>query len=261
MSNITKQENAELAMMEGITGLEEVDNTMMVMPRAKLLQQTSPEVLDGVEGAKAGAILNTLFGEVVNPVFAPLKVWTTRTMFVPRNDAGKFWETTGLEEQDTPFVCRAKVNQPDPVLNPFNHKSCANCKYKDFGWDGQPDTKPLCTHTLNVLALFEGQETPLAFQFFNTNLKYGRRFASMLRMLPMGMYSRKFELTAKQERNNFGVYYTTPVRPAGKAEGEFLSMAKALFMQCNSPDASVIIDDEGMDEDVHTANPTNNLEF
>ena len=224
MGDLVKREQGQLQTggFGGIgRGFEKVDLQSVTMPRAKVMQGLSPELQDEDYNFKMGDIIHGLLMEKLPEKFIPITIWDSRTMFVPRNPADKkqFFETLGIDEIDTMFVCRS-LDGRVPENSPFGCTSCSECKYSKFGWDGNPSTPPLCTATINVLALFEGYEMPVVIQFANTNYKYGRRFRDMALFSGGDLFSRKYKIKSKKEQNDMGTFFTTPVKPAGKPTEE-----------------------------------------
>lgn len=230
---IKKENNAVSTKVGGVgRGFERIDMSKVSMPRAKILQATSPELQDEDYDFKMGDVIHGLLMEKLPEKFIPISIWDSRTMFVPRNanDKKRFFDILGIEPTESMFVCRS-LDARVPEKPTLGHANCEDCPYKNFGWDGNEDTKPLCTANINVLALFEGQEMPVVIQFSNTNYKYGKRFRDMALFSGGDLFSRKYKLTTKKEQNDQGVFYTSPVKPAGKANDEEYRLAEELYKQ------------------------------
>lgn len=249
MTDIVKRENNSIiANNAGAPmGFEDFDNDIVIVPRAKVMQGLSPELQDEDCNFRMGDLIHSLLLEKLPDKFVPIRFWQSRTMFVPRSDKKEFFEKIGVEEVDTMFVCRS-LDGRIPQNAPFNWSNCSDCIYKDFGWDGNTDTPPLCTHNINCLALFEGHELPVVLQFSNTNFKYGRRFASMARYSGGAAFTKKYKITPKREQNEKGVFFTTPVKPAGKPTDEEFVLAKAMYEQFSGVTVEVEEDNSVMEE-------------
>ena len=222
--DLVKQDN-NVMKQGGVAGrgFENVDMEQISMPRVKIMQGLSPELQDEDYEFKMGDLVHGLLMEKLPEVFVPISIWDSRTMFVPRNtaDKKKFFEDIKLPETDTMIVCRSLNGKNlDATFNAFNNSSCKDCKFKGFGWDGNPDTKPLCTHTINILALFEGQDMPVVIQFSNTNFKYGKRFRDSAFFSGGDLFSKMYKIKSKKEQNDMGTFFTTPVKPFGKVTEE-----------------------------------------
>lgn len=234
MSDITVRENTSVDVQRNNSpmGFENFDTDIVIVPRAKVMQGLSPELQEDDCDFRMGDIIHSLLLEKLPETFVPITMWNSRTMFVPRsNDKKKaFWDAIGLPESDTMWVCRS-LNGKTPDTEVLGFANCGDCPYNKFGWDGNPDTPPLCTHTINCLAVFDGQDMPVVIQFANTNFKNGRKFASMALYGGGAIFSKKYKITSKKEQNEQGVYYTTPVKPAGKPSTEEIALAKKLYEQ------------------------------
>lgn len=232
MTNLFEKKETNLVTGGVSRGFEGLDEDIVTMPKAKIMQAMSPELEEPDVDFQQGDIVHSLLLEKLPEYFTPIAMWISRAMFVPRNDREKkdFFETLGMEEQDTMFVCRS-LNGQIPEPGGLNYGECRECPYGEFGWDGDVSTPPLCTKTLNVLALFEGQEMPVVIQFMNTNFKHGKKFASMARYAGGDLFSKKYKISSKQEQNDQGKFFTTPVKPAGKPTDEEKEFAEKLYAQ------------------------------
>jgi len=231
MSDIVKTNNALInPEFNKPLGFENLDDDIVIVPRVKIMQATSPELQDEDNDFRMGDIIHSLLLEKLPEKFIPISIFGTRTMFVPRNDKKEFFEAIGLSETDTMFVCRS-LDGSNPEKDVFNCVNCKNCIFNKFGWNGKEDTPPLCTHTINVLALFDGQEMPVVIPFANTNFTNGRKFVSMAKYSGGACFTKKYKICTKKVQNDKGIYYVTPVKPAGKPTKEELMLASQLYQQ------------------------------
>jgi hypothetical protein len=234
-------------------GFENIDMTTVSMPRAKVMQGLSPELQDPDYNFKQGDIIHGLLMEKLSDTFIPIMFWDSKVMFVPRNasDKKEFFETLGIEPTENMFVCKASDGR-FPEMSLIGKTSCADCIYAKFGWDGDPSTPPLCTNSINALALFDGQEMPVVVQFSNTNYKYGRKFRDMAVFSGGAAFSKKYKITSKLEQNEQGRFYTTPVKPAGKTTPEEYDKAFEMYKQFSGVRIDVdadTIDSEAVNND------------
>ena len=204
-------------------GMENVDVNSITIPTAKVLQPTSPETQDDDYNFKAGQIIHSLFMEQLPEVFVPISIADTNTLFVPKNDADKMVlknkvkERFGVElteeEMKGMFICRAQDGR-----NGDKFGKCAECRLNKF--DG--NDKPLCTANINVLALFEGQETPVVVRFSNTSYKHGKKLKDLIFLSRQDVFSRKYKLIPTKISKDGNNWYEAVVKPAGKpTDGEF----------------------------------------
>ena len=226
-------------------GFENVDMSTVTMPRAKVMQGLSPELQDGDYDFRQGDIIHGLLMEKLPEKFIPISLWDSNTLFLPRDTSKhkEFFEALGIEPVDNLIICKsldAKVTQ----MSAMNYKSCNNCPYKEFGWDGNPNTPPLCDKTINVLALFEGMDMPVVIMFYGTNYKYGRRFRDLALFSGGDLFSKKYKITSVKESNDKGTYFVTPVKPAGKATEEEIALAEEMYTRFANVRIDVDIDEE-----------------
>src|SRR3989338_5856015 len=62
-----------------------LDKEDLIIPRAKLIQALSPEMTEGLEGVKVGAIINSLTKEVLPQEFIPIFMFKNYIRFNPRS--------------------------------------------------------------------------------------------------------------------------------------------------------------------------------
>lgn len=213
-TDITKVDNNLPATTQGIgRGFEGVDLTKVSMPRIKVMQGLSPELEDEDYNFKQGDIIHGLLMEKMPENFVPIKFFATRIKFGPRAEGGA-------------IECRShdgRISHDGLIL-------CAQCPYSK--WDESTNTPPECTLTINVLALFEGHEMPVAIPFANTNYKYGKKFMDMALFSGGGdAWNRKYKITSKREKNEKGSYFTTPIKPAGMSSPEERALAALMYRQ------------------------------
>jgi len=213
MNEIVKTTSNEVANIGGIgRGFEKVNLEKVIMPRVKLMQALSPELQDEDYDFKAGDFIHGLLMEKLPSKFIPISAWDAQTLFKPREEGGG-------------ILCRSLDGNIGIDAITGESKPCNSCPMAQ--WHGE--TPPQCTQSINVLALFEGYDLPVVITFANTSYKYGRRFRDMALFSGGDIFSRKYKLVSKQERNPKGVFYTMRVKPAGKPTEEELALAEKLY--------------------------------
>lgn len=207
------------------------DQNMLIMPVAKVMQPTSEMLQDEDYSFKQGDIVHSLLAEKLPENFVVLTWHQANIMFLPKNEAEKksFIDYFKLPKDFAEmFVCRAQDGRT-PTSSRIGATSCATCPYNKFGWDGNPDTPPICTNSLNFLALFEGQEAPVVVQFANTSRTEGRRLYSLIKYSGANKpWAKQYKLTSRKTSNEKGVFYLLQVKPNGKPAPEFLETAEAM---------------------------------
>lgn len=232
--------------MPSVAGFEGVDMERISMPRVKVMQGLSPELADEDYNFRQGDIIHALLMEKVPEKFIPVKFWDSRILFVPRNDEKqailfeRVRELFGADVSDVGIIiCRADDSKTG---NRFG-----NCKECPLGqW--HEDEPPLCTQTMNALALFEGQDMPVVVPFANTSYKYGRKFVEMALFSGGASYTRKYKLVSKREQNEKGVFFTMQAKPAGLPTDEEKALAMAMYQQFSGRVIETELDDQSEEQ-------------
>ena len=238
-----------------IEGFENVDLSKDIKyPRVKLMQKMSPE-LDENEALRAGMMVNSVTLEQVPQTFIPLLISKSNIFFVPR-DADK-WQpilqaipTINKEDFDGELsICRAMDAKTGDRFG-----NCATCPYSKF----QGKNAPLCTETINVMVLFEGDFLPSIISFSVTSLKHGKNFINLALMKSMkegALFASKYKWTAKKNSNANGDWFELTVQPiADKPTEDELFMAREMYNMVKDYVVSV---DAIVDEQIAPATNTN----
>lgn len=242
---MSKNENTEIAVQQGGTaianvavdrrGLEDVDLGSVVVPIAKLLQSTSPEVADesfADYNFKAGNLIHSLLLEKLPDNFIPLKIYDDKILFIPKNDQDKeqlkrkVKEKLGIElapdDMNSMILCRSKDNKCGDRFG-----SCAACRLSEF--DGTE--KPFCSANINILALPEGMDMPLVVRFSNTSHKHGRQLKSVIFYAGGPIFKKKYKLVSTKKTDKGNSWYELSARPAGNVSDEEFAKSEAIYNQ------------------------------
>lgn len=194
-------------------GFEEgVDKQDIIIPRAKLLQALSPEIVDSLDGMKAGLIINSITKQQLPAEFVPVFKFTNWVRFNPR---------------DTKAVGYDANYKPGDVIwsssDPLDKRVVEEGK---FGPNGE---RPLATKFLNFFAHFPDAEMPVIVSFSNTSYKAGKQLLSLCQFTQGDMFSRKYKLGSKHVKSDVGAYYVLTVDPIGKASDDEYKYAEGLW--------------------------------
>lgn len=223
-------------------GFENVDFEEVTMPRAKLLQSNSPEVSDRDYNFRAGDIVHTLLMEKVPEKFMPISIWTGNILFVPRSEDKKpaFKAQLQLSDEDMQgmVVCRAVDGKHGD-----RYGACEKCgKHKFVG-----NEKPLCTETINVLAVpyTEPDELglPVVVQFSNTSFKHGKKFRDAAFYSSFGgdLFGKVYKLETFEQSGNGNRWFELKVKPAGVVPEGLIPKVEAMY---NSFAGKIVVVDE-----------------
>lgn len=231
---VTKEDNAFAIPEDNLmAGLENVDETVIALPRIKLLQATSPEV-QGEEYAdlnlRAGNLIEIISKEKVSGEFIPIMVLpSTNILFVPRNAEG----TAALRArkpditdddlaQQGAMICAARDGKVGD-----RYGACSKCGLCMF----QGNEKPICQRSINVLVLLD-TGLPAVVSFRDTSYKHGTKFVSLLRnkaMTGVHMQSCKYKLSPTKQTRGDQQWYELKVIPNGVATEEETYQAYKMY--------------------------------
>lgn len=186
------------------------DKDDLIIPRAKLLQAQSPEVIE--KNMDQGLIINSITKDVLPEIFIPIFRFVNWIRFNPRNkkEAG----------YDSNFEPGAVIWRSDDPTDP---------KVLEEGQFGKNGERPLATKFLNFLSYFPGHPMPVVISFCNTSMKAGKQFYSMAKYAGGDMFSRQYKLNSKQSKNDLGTFFVLTVDPAGMTEDKDYKVAESWY--------------------------------
>ena len=198
----------------------------LIIPRAKLLQALSPEVIEKPKDYQPGLIINSLTKEVLPDVFIPVFKFTNWIKFNPRNT------------KDPNFN---KDFEPGAIIWQTTDPTSPLTKEAEFGENGE---KPTAIKFLNFFSYFPESPMPIIASFGKTSFKAGKTLLSLAQFGGGNMFSRKYRLAAKQVTNDIGTFFVFSVSPAGIAEGEDYKAAESLYHQFRAKKVEVHQEDQ-----------------
>lgn len=202
-----------------------VDKDVLMVPRAKVMQFTSPEIAQD-SNLRPGMIIESIGNRPISDKFVPIKCEHTYMMFNPEADKPGYVE--GVE----PGKLLWKTSTP-------NKEQKALCS---FGADG---SKPAGIESLDFLCLFEGESLPCWLSFQKTNLTAGKKlytqlWASSMRGVPV--YGNKFSIKTRLVNTNpQRKYYEIMTQYIGTCTEEEYNIAKQ-FQKLSSSDSEAVSD-------------------
>jgi hypothetical protein len=253
--NVKKQEvSNEVKKPQTRRGFEDEQQGDVIMPRAKVLQATSPELADDNLQElllRAGDIVNSLTKEKLNGVFIPIFKFNSKVLWIAKEagggmacrsfdgilgtvlDASKFGkynkDTKKWDILLTEVDLIKKVDGIDTVQKVQLVNSliipCAECPFSK--WNG--DEPPICTAAMNFLSIFEGQSFPVVTSFTNTSHKYGKKLYSMAKMMGGDMFENKYRLKPVRTTNEKGTFFVMDVYPAGKPTVDEVDVVEGFY--------------------------------
>lgn len=203
MSELTVNVKSDLTRSTG-RGFEGIDKSDLLIPRAKLLQPLSPEVVEEqLANAKAGQIRNSLTKELLPSRVVPIFCFKTWMRFNSRDSKAE-----GFHAAYAPggLIWRS-TNPSDPKV----------IEEAGFGPNGEV---PLALTFLNFFSFFPSVSMPIILSFSKTSYKTGKQLLSLARFCGGDMWSRAYQLGATLQTNEKGSYYVFSVTTLGESTAE-----------------------------------------
>jgi hypothetical protein len=202
-------------------GFEEpTDKEDLVIPRAKLLQALSPEVVAGEndpvsgDALRPGMIINSLTKQVLPGEIIPVFKFTNWIRFNPRNS-----KDANFNPDYGPGDIIWRTNDP------------LDLRVQEEGKFGANGEAPLATKFINFFCYFPGVNMPVILSFAKTSLKAGRRLLSLAQFSGRDMFTTKYKIASKQETGDAGTYFVLVVDQAGLASEEECRIGAQLWEQ------------------------------
>ena len=180
-----------------VSGFEGADFSSYATPFLKILQQNSPQLMEGSEGhipeGKAGLFFNTVTNHVYGKTVQVIPVKFERLFVEWRPNRGGF---AGMHD----VASAMKISD----VNPKNNLMRINM---ETGNDLQD------THTFYLLIVGHEEEGPIVFPLTSTGMKHSRKWLSMAKLLrlpskkPAPLFSSVYELITLVNENDQGRWY------------------------------------------------------
>jgi len=232
MTDLVKQAEKHLSEVQSNKGrgLEgATDRNDLILPRAKKIEQMSPEMQDTAllkAGVCPGVIINSITKEILPEKFTPVIFFKQWIRFNANKEGDRGW-VDGFGPRDIVYITQDKQDQR---------------LVADAVWDG--DLPPVTTTFLNFLSLFEGDEIPIIVSFGGTNFKSGKTLLSLATFKGGDLFSNKYRLTTKKRQNDLGTWYTLEVAFNEKSSGEEYHKCESLYESFKVKNVQIHNDEE-----------------
>lgn len=209
------------------------DKDDLIIPRAQLIQSTSEEIKQGIEGFKVGMIVNSLTKEQLPDVFIPiLAMPKTFIRWNPRKQSDPNY--------DSNFDPGALIWRSNDPLDP---RVVDGIK---FGPNGEP---PAVTRYINYLVWFVGYHSPIILSFSKTSYDAGRNLYSLAKLSGGDIFNRKYKLISKDDTNKAGdTFKVLKVSPAGVAEPNEYKTAEMLWKEFSPRTKDIKVQEDAPEE-------------
>ena len=201
-----------------------------IIPRAKLLQALSPEVIEDGGKFRPGMIINSLTKEVLPAEFIPVFKFTNWIRFNPRNTKDANYDPAYAPGE---LIWR-ETNPEDPRVVEFGK----------FGPNGEP---PMATKFLNFFCYFPGVNMPIVVSFSKTSFKAGKQLLNLAMVTGRDMFATKYKVVSKQEIGDAGVYFVLNVAQVSAASEDEVVLGNKLWDKFSNKPIE-IHEDEKSDE-------------
>lgn len=190
----TSQNVPEIPADLSMEGMEGIDQSDLMVPRARVLQPTSK-----LEG-EAGEFHFNLTGETKKTVLAVLlRVQKGRVM----------WDAEDLTAAP---VCASDDDKTPRPGGVSNGRPCITCQYAKWGQDNTP---PPCSQTYNFLATdTEDDNAPFMLSLSKTSLKHAKRIISVFVLKHKPLYSAPVRIMSTLVTSDKGKWYEVTFTPA-----------------------------------------------
>lgn len=198
-------------------GFEDDSADDLVIPRIKIMQALSPEVMD--QKASIGDIVNSLTLDKLNgKTFIPVCKFNNNIYWRDRADGGG-------------IICRATdgkrgINEDGSV------HFCTQCRKCEFDNTKQGrEAIPVCTKYINFLGFFAGEYMPIILSFSKTNMTEGKKMYSMAKVTRQNIWNFGYTLNAKEKTKSNNKWYIIDPISAGATSDEDRQIGMELYQQ------------------------------
>jgi len=221
-------------------GMEQVQKEDILLPRIKLLQALSPEVVDLEQknGTMSNSVTNENYGAEL--LFIPVLHWKSRIYFEGIGQAAK-------------ILCASQDGLTPTVPSEYA-KVCLEClmgKWNDAA-KTKKDQAPKCNIFYNFIILLpEYAMTPIALSLGRTKIKIAKKLLSTARYIGGGkldLFALKFKLGVKIESSDSGPFNNFTLINSGFATEKEYNQGKNMYQSMK--DLLISVDKLGKDEEI-----------
>ena len=255
MSNITTTSDQlpDHLRQFGRAKIGNIDSTDRVLPRVKLMQAISPELVEFPE-AKAGQFWHTIGQQSLGPVVRaiPIIIRKSYVLWAPRNDDrgilaramdGIHWEPANAE-----FTVKPKGSASSVTYR--TKKTVAESGLDQFGTSipGDSNSPPAASLTYNMMwYLVDFPElSPSIIINTRSSVKPMQQLLSKIDAKPVAHYVQMFDIGSTQAKGAEGPYFNFTYTGAGFASEDQANLCHTMFEQFSKE--SWVASDEHEDE-------------
>ena len=262
MSNIVKAADALPAHLAQYSRgkIGNVDSSDRIIPRVKLMQAISPELVDFPE-AKAGQFWHTIAQYNLGPSIraVPIIIRKSYVLWAPRNDDrgilaramdGIHWEPANAE-----FTVKPKGSPNNVTYKTAN--TVAESGLDQFGTSipGDANSPPAASLTYNMMWYMVDypELSPAVIINTRSSVKPMQQLLSRIDSKPVAHYVQMYDIGSVQQKGAEGPYFNFSYTGAGFADEQVSAICAAFFNSFGT--GGWVANDEAEDEPVADKNP------
>jgi hypothetical protein len=225
-----------------------IDQNDLIIPRVKLLQSTSEEVLSHTErGAKIGVFWHTLaeepLGDKLN--FIPLILKKELVLWAPRgDDRGILARSSDLVNWDDGYAnleFEVKLKDVKEKITYHTRGNVAESGLAEFGSlnPHNPDSRPAASLTYRMMFYFPEfpEMSPAIVINTRSSIRAAKSLISKIELKPVDHYGQLYEMGTTDERGDEGPYKGYKYTSIGYVqEPEVFNAAKAMYEKFSALD-------------------------
>lgn len=235
------------------SGMEQVEQADLLLPRLGLCQALSPQRRKSdaayIEGLEEGQLFNTVTKENygVELEIIALFFFKNRIKYFDIDEGG------GVDCLSANAIDGGRIS-PD---------GCSICKFSKWG-NGETDDahgndSPLCTLYHNFMAFLPDTNSPIAISYKSTGLKVSKQLLASIRLTQLPMYAKRYKVTVVEMKSGSNVWYEKKLTLAGFVEPELFKSMEQQFKVLK--DMNIQIDTTGEGGDTSFGSETGNTEL
>jgi hypothetical protein len=238
-----------------------VDSTDRIIPRVKLIQAISPELMDFPE-AKAGQFWHTIAQQNLGPTLKaiPIIIRKSYIMWAPRGDdrgiLARAMDGIHWDPPDAEFTVKPKGSAQSITYR--TKKTVAESGLDQFGTSipGDSNSPPAASLTYNMMwYLIDFPElSPSIIINTRSSVKPMQQLLSRIDSKPVAHYAQMYDIGSVQQKGAEGPYFNFTYTGAGFANEADAAICSAMFEQFS--EGGWVANDEGVDEPVFDKTPT-----
>ena len=241
MNDVTKTNGTLPAHLAGYTKatIGNVDSSDRIIPRIKLIQAISPELMDFPDEAKAGQFWHTIAQQNMGPTLRaiPIVIRKSYILWAPRNDDrgilaramdGIHWQPANAE-----FRVKPKGSPTEVVYK--TKDTVAASRLDQFGTSipGDDNSPPAASLTYNMMWYLPDfpELSPSIIINTRSSVKPMQQLLSRIDSKPVAHFVQKYDIGSVQQKGAEGPYFNFTYTGAGFATAEEAAITAEMFEQ------------------------------